>query len=428
MLQVARHLFTNLGELVGKYQDESDFPCMKSRNCVVSMFGDSLLNSLVCPEWGSRKAMGECGKSCVSSSVNYYTGNGSDGITCHSLNSPHATDYISIDDTDMDEVSRQQNTKTETGLCISEMKMNKKACCGKGSLVSSANKCEKRMPSKPVEGQHTCSFSSHAAESSETCDGVNLKNGNFTEDFKKEEISRMKDNDSVANIEAGVERSKGMEYNDQGQSTVMGSESQLSFVTALGDSHVEQAIKHLDDFVDGLADADSKCINSERHLDLEEIFFDSEETCEDTSAKHGEFGDNDWMKYHPDILGCVLSNEEKGERHSGDSFLNLYESATQGDSRSDLNNAFVCDKDIEVASEDLETTVNAEVMQEVLAGKSDDKAVKSPSKLSPCEEPVEAVNDVEGVDILIVTDPIDLSGMQAPGSAAGSVSLGRCSV
>lgn len=426
MLQVARHLFTNLGELVGKYPDESDFPCMKSRNCVFSMFGDSLLNSLVCPEWGSRKAMGECGKSCVSSSVNNYTGKGSDGITCHSLNSPHATDYISIEDKYMDEVSRQQNTKTDTGLCIYETKKNEKACCRKGWPFSSASKCEKEMPSKPVEGQHTCSFSSHAAVPRETCDGVNLKNGNFTEDFKKEEISRMKDNISVANIEAGVERSKGIEYNDQGQSTIMGSESQLSFVTAWGDSDVEQAIKHLDDFVDGLVDGESKCINSERHLDLKEIFFNSEETCEETSAKHGEFGDNDRMKRHPDILGFVLSSEEKGERHSGDSFLNLYEPATQGDSRSDLNNAFVSDKDIDDSN--LEMTVNAEIMQEVLAGKSGDKAVRSPSKLSSCKEAVEAVNDVEGEDILIVTDPIDLSGMQAPGSAVGSVSLGRCSV
>lgn len=52
MLQVARHLFTNLGELEGRFPDENDFPCIKSRGSIVSLSSNAMLNSLVCPEWG----------------------------------------------------------------------------------------------------------------------------------------------------------------------------------------------------------------------------------------------------------------------------------------------------------------------------------------------------------------------------------------
>ena len=50
MLQVARHLFTNLGELLNKFPYENGFPCIISEGIFVKLFDHALPNSVFCPE------------------------------------------------------------------------------------------------------------------------------------------------------------------------------------------------------------------------------------------------------------------------------------------------------------------------------------------------------------------------------------------
>lgn len=433
MLQVARHLFRNLGELVGKFPDESDFPCIRTRGHIVSMSGDSLLNSIACSEWGSKLA--------------FLDGNESGDIKEFDTSFKKLNEMRDSQVFNGDPITESENCKTklsDTGSA--EYHSNPET-----ASVSQHNDIVDCKTHKDMSGPEQRDQEGHVEERKQLQTGFE----NEREESEKENKESVSDDDSIDNLgtqynktnnKALPDLSKFEEKLSSDPFLLQESDSQLSFVTAVETNDI---------------DSNGKVTKENSTTDLEEKYFDSYE-CLDKNQRGGG------LNARPDILGFQSENEldsRKVRGTSSDPVMSDREviSPSVMDSRPDLNYAFMHGEDSEDEGVDTEDTINPNESDETdhnpldftdqLESNITDKCEKTEdeqktvihiSKTMSFKEVVESFTDLGSLEeetlvetvreseplkpVIVTVEIVNLKDMQVPRYQAGAVTLGRCEV